>query len=234
MTGMDSPWWPLTALRLRTPALELRFPTAADLSALAALAFAGVHDPAVQPFAVAWTDTGPAERARSVLQYHWRTWGAWTADAWRLDFAVLHDGQVVGSQGVSGQDFAIRREVSTGSWLGQAYQAKGIGTEMRAAVLHLAFEGLGAQQACSSAFTDNQASLGVSRKLGYAADGIERFVIRGRPVISQRLRLDRASWQAAHRVPVTVDGLEPCLPMFGLPASSPVSGRDQATPCRAR
>ncbi len=38
---------------------------------------------------------------------------------------------------------------------------------MRAAVLHLAFAGLEAEYADSDAFTDNAASLGVSRKLGY-------------------------------------------------------------------
>ena len=81
------------------------------------------------------------------------------------------------------------REVSTGSWLGQRYQGQGLGTEMRAAVLHLAFTGLGAEFATSNTFTDNAASLGVSRKLGYLPDGIQRQVIRGRPVVLQLLRL---------------------------------------------
>jgi RimJ/RimL family protein N-acetyltransferase len=68
---------------------------------------------------------------------------------------------------------------------------------MRAAALALAFDGLGARYALSDAFTDNAASLGVSRKLGYADDGMARQVIRGQPVESRRLRLDRESWQAA-------------------------------------
>jgi hypothetical protein len=46
--------------------------------------------------------------------------------------------------------------------------------QMRAAVLDLAFEGLGAEYAVSEAFADNAASYAVSRKLGYADDGIER------------------------------------------------------------
>jgi len=46
----------------------------------------------------------------------------------------------------------------------------------RAAVLQLAFQGLGAQQAVSAAFEGNPASLRVSRKLGYRDDGIEWHV----------------------------------------------------------
>jgi hypothetical protein len=51
-----SSWWPLADLRLQTPALELRWPSLDDLDALAGLVAAGVHDPEVQPFMVAWTD----------------------------------------------------------------------------------------------------------------------------------------------------------------------------------
>lgn len=211
-----TPWWPLTGLRLRTPQLELRLPNETDLEALASLAVAGVHDDAVQPFAVAWTDVPPAERARSVLQYHWAQRGAWRPDKWSLDLAVLRDGVVVGTQGVSGADFARLREVSTGSWLGRRYHGLGIGTQMRAAVLHLAFAGLGASYALSGAFADNAASLGVSRKLGYQHDGVERIVRRGEPATSIRLRLDKDTWDASHSIPVQVEGLAPCLPFFGV------------------
>jgi hypothetical protein len=67
--GHSSSHWPLTDLRLQTPELELRWPSLDDLDALADLAAAGVHDPEVQPFMVAWTDASPEERARSTLQY---------------------------------------------------------------------------------------------------------------------------------------------------------------------
>jgi len=129
---------------------------------------------------------------------------------------------VVGTQGLSATDYAILREVSTGSWLGRQYQGQGIGTAMRAAVLALAFDGLGAEFALSGAFTDNAASLTISRKLGYADDGLTRHAIRGRSAESRRLRLDRASWQAARETlgprfgEVKIEGLQPCLPLFGL------------------
>ncbi|POX47932.1 GNAT family N-acetyltransferase [Streptomyces sp. Ru72] len=208
--------WPLAGLRLTTPRLELRLPDSDELVALASLAAEGVHDPAVQPFTVAWTDVAAEQRAQSVLQYHWRCWGAWKPEDWALNLVVLRGGVVVGTQGIGARDFGVRREVGTGSWLGMAYQGYGLGTEMRAAVLHLAFTGLGAQHAVSGAYTDNAASLQVSRKLGYRDDGVERHTVRGRPAVLQRLRLTVEQWQERQRVPVAIEGLRECLPWFGL------------------
>ncbi|GAB3981335.1 GNAT family protein [Actinoallomurus acanthiterrae] len=217
---MASSHWPLFDLRLSTPRLRLRLPTLEDLDALADVAAGRVHDPGVQPFVMPWTEAPPAERARGTLRYHWSQWAAWEPSSWALNLVVEFDGTIVGSQAMSGRDFAVLREVSTGSWLGQRYQGQGIGTEMRAAVLHLAFAGLGAEYAVSAALAGNAASFAVSRKLGYREDGIDRHVVQGRPVVSRRLRLDRAGWQARQLVPVTIDGLGPCLPLFGLDDSA--------------
>jgi len=210
--------WPLAGLRLRPPRLELRLPTLDELDELASLAAEGVHDPSVQPFVVAWTDVPPGTRARNVIQFQLSQWGAWSPNDWSLHLVADFGGAIAGTQGVSGRDFAVLREVSTGSWLGRRFQGQGLGTEMRAAVLDLAFAGLGAEFATSTAFTDNPASLGVSRKLGYRRDGIQRQVSRGRPARLQLLRLDRAAWQAHRQVPVEITGLAPCLPGFGLSA----------------
>jgi RimJ/RimL family protein N-acetyltransferase len=207
--------WPLYGLRLRTPRLELRLPSLDDLSALADQAAAGVHDEAVMPFSFPWTDAEPAVRARSVLQWHWRALGRWSAESWSLPLVTVADGTVLGTQDIGAEQFATVREVHTGSWLGRAHHGRGYGTEMRAAVLHLAFAGLGAQDAVSVAFSDNPASYAVSRKLGYADDGIERLSVGGKPVVGRRLRVDRGGWEAAATVPVKVEGLEPCLAMFG-------------------
>lgn len=207
--------WPPFGLVLRTPRLELRLPSLERLAELAELAAEGVHDPAVMPFLTPWTDLEPTARARSVLQWQWRQWGACTPQRWSLSFVVLRAGEVLGTQEVSGADFAVLREVETGSWLGRRHQGLGVGTEMRAAVLHLAFAGLGADFAVSKAATDNPASLGVSRRLGYAEDGVSRRAVRDLPSTHQRLRLDRAAWEAHRGVPVQVEGLQPCLPMLG-------------------
>jgi RimJ/RimL family protein N-acetyltransferase len=160
---------------------------------------------------------GPPERARGVLQYHWGRWAAWTPADWSMELVVVRDGTVVGAQGISAHDFGVRREVSSGSWLGQAYHGQGIGTQMRAAILHLAFAGLGAEQAVSSAAEDNAASLGVSRRLGYREDGMEIHAIRNAPVVLRRMRLNRATWQATRSLPVEITGLDACLPDFGAP-----------------
>ena len=208
--------WPLFGLTLHTPRLELRVPDLDRIAELAELAAAGVHDPAVQPFVAEWTDAPPERIVTSVLQWNWRTWAGWQPENWSLGLVAIADGRVVGTQGVDAERFATMREVGTGSWLGRAEQGRGLGTEMRAAVLELAFAGLGAQFATSEAFADNHASYAVSRKLGYADDGIARHVVRGAAITGRRLRLDREGWEKARTIPVRIEGLEPCLSMFGL------------------
>jgi RimJ/RimL family protein N-acetyltransferase len=210
--------WPLLGLRLITPRLELRLPSGEELSALADLAAEGMHQAARRPFLVSWPDLPPQERARALIQRHWRHCGEWSADGWSLDLAVFADGRIVGQQEISARDYPVLREVSTFSWLGVRHHRSGIGTQMRAAALHLAFAGLGATDAVSGAFDDNLPSLRVSEKLGYEPDGIERLAARGQVTTTRRLRLTRDRWEAADRVPVTITGLPPCLPLFGLPA----------------
>ena len=213
--------WPLFGLVLRTPRLELRVPSLEQLAALAELADEGVHDPAAMPFLVPWTDLPPGPRGRSVMQHQWHLWDALTPQQWSLELAVLAGGEPVGLQGIGGTEFAVTREVHTGSWLGRRHHGRGIGTEMRAAVLHLAFDGLGADWAVSSALDGNHASIGVSRKLGYAEDGIAVQTVRGRRRIDRRFRLGRDTWATRWTVPVRIEGLEPCRELLG--AVSPVA-----------
>lgn len=91
------------------------------------------------PFLVPWTARPPAEVARSVVQRHCQQLGEWSPEKWSLDLAVFRDGVPVGRQNIRARDLAVTREVSTGSWVGKRHHGQGIGTEMRAAVLHLAF-----------------------------------------------------------------------------------------------
>lgn len=208
--------WPLHGLRIRTPRLELRLPDEALLDELASVGAGGVHAPDRMPFIVPWTDGEPSEVGRATYQHVLGTIAGWTPQNWHLSLAVLHGGKVVGRQDVMGREFGVRREVMTGSWLGLPHQGQGIGTEMRAAALHLAFEGLGARYAVSDARTDNAGSLGVSRRLGYEPDGLQIEVIRGEAVTLQRLRLDRAGWEKHRNVDVTVEGLDACRADFGV------------------
>ena len=69
--------------------------------------------------------------------------------------------------------------MDTGSWLGRRFQGRGLGKEMRAAVLGFAFDGLGAEVAETSAFLDNLPSNGVSRALGYEENGFGSLAPEG-------------------------------------------------------
>ena len=158
-----STYWPLFDLTVRTPRLELRVPDDEMIPELARVAAEGVHDPAFMPFSVPWTDVPSPEQERNSLQHFWLMRAQWKPDDWHLGMAVLIDGQPVGMQGANAKQFAARRIAGTGSWLSQRVQGQGYGKEMRAAILHLLFDGLGAVRCESGAYHDNAASFGVSR-----------------------------------------------------------------------
>ncbi|HSR86320.1 MAG TPA: GNAT family protein, partial [Streptosporangiaceae bacterium] len=87
---------------------------------------------------------------------------------------------------------------------------------MRAAVLHLAFAGLGAREAESDAFTDNHASNKVSRALGYEPNGTTWDTRRGEAALIQRWRLTRDAWHRVRRDDIELFGVQECLPALGL------------------
>jgi len=125
---METAFWPLFGLRVRTPLLELRPPDDHDAEGLALLAKDGVHEPGTMPFKVPWTDTPSPRREREALQYVWRSRALWSVDRWQLPMAVVHDGRLVGVQDVEAEHFPARRVVTTGSWLGVAHQGNGLGS----------------------------------------------------------------------------------------------------------
>jgi RimJ/RimL family protein N-acetyltransferase len=207
--------WPLFDLRLRTERLELRLPTDDDLCSLAEVAVAGVHGPDEMPFCTPWTRQ-PAEDLRpEFLRHHWRHRAGWSPDDWWFEAAVVHDGQPIGTQALGASQFGITRTARSGSWLGQAHHGHGFGTEMRAAVLALAFEHLGAVRAESGYLDGNDSSMGVSRSLGYQSDGTRIQVVEGRRRVEQRLVIDIDTWRSRPRPHVEVDGLDGCREMFG-------------------
>lgn len=193
----DAAIWPLTGLRVVAGDLELRYLDDSLLLDLARLAARGVHAADRMPFVVPWTRGEPIDVARSVLAYQWGARSRISPESWNVELAVLVAGEPVGVQGISAQDFPVTGVVETGSWLGRELQGRGIGTRMRSAVLHLVFEGLGALDAVTSAFEDNQASNGVTRRLGYVPDGEQVQAREGRRATLVRYRLRRAAWEAA-------------------------------------
>lgn len=206
---------PLYELRLLTPRLELRLGSREELAALGRLAEAGIHPPEEMPFAVAWTDRiGQPEFVESVVEFHEAALRDWRPQEWTLNLLVFVEGELAGSQGIDAEDFAVGRSVATGSWLGLPYQRRGYGTEMRTAVLELAFRGLGAERATSGAIVGNAASKRVSEKLGYRVTGMSTVSPRGKPLPHYDLRIDRGDWRPPIRV--EIEGLEPCLSLFGV------------------
>jgi hypothetical protein len=105
----------LRHLVLRTPRLTLRPDDDQGLYELVALAVRGIHPPEQMPFGQPWTDQAPADLVRSSVQYYWARRSELSASKWSVSFLVRHDGAVIGTQGLSAHDFAITREVSTGS-----------------------------------------------------------------------------------------------------------------------
>jgi RimJ/RimL family protein N-acetyltransferase len=85
---------------------------------------------------------------------------------------------------------------------------------MRTAVVELAFRELGAVAVTSAAFEASVASRRVSEKLGYRVVGRETLSPRGVPQPHLLLRLERDEWRGAP-FEVEIDGVEPCLPLFG-------------------
>jgi RimJ/RimL family protein N-acetyltransferase len=148
------------------------------------------------------------------VEYHEQQLAEWSPNKWALELLVWASGKLVGSQAVMSTEFGRERRVATGSWVGPAHQRRGIGTEMRAAVLDFAFRGLGAVEAESSWLEGNVASKRVSEKLGYVERGVGEKSPRGVPVREYGVAIERRAWICS--VPVTIEGLELCLPLFGV------------------
>jgi RimJ/RimL family protein N-acetyltransferase len=207
-------FWPLFGLVVRTPRLEIRLPREDEFGALLAVMAAGIHDPATMPFTMPFTDRPSPERERESAQWWWRQRAEWASEKWNLTGAVFVDGQVVGVQDINAERFATLRSVHTASWLGLAHQGKGIGKEMRQAILHLAFAGLGAQEAHSGAFFDNAPSLATSLAVGYERNGESLAPRRDGAARMVNVRIDRARWEERRRDDIEIVGLEGCLDMF--------------------
>ena len=212
---VDHAHWPFFSLRISTPRLQLHYPDDAVLFTLAGILSNGIHAPSTMPFSEPWTRASSPELERNALQFWWSRRASLAPDNWALPFAVFEDGEPLGVQDLGAKHFAVTRTVTTGSWLVQHAQGRGIGKEMRAAVLHFAFVGLGAVEAYTSAFEDNPASLGVTRALGYRPSGSRVDAREGAAVRHLDFVLPRSDWEHHRRDDITISGLDPCLPLLG-------------------
>ena len=202
-------------MRLSTSELELRHLTEPQLAELAAIVPADAEqDPSLTTYAGL---DAAINRGVALHQEYWRGRGAWSPESWALSFGVFHGGELVGHQGLEGEHFPTLRTVDSSSFLAPAARGRGWGKQMRAAVLTLAFGPLAARFAITSAWSDNHASLGVSRSLGYVDNGVtaqQRGDVAGEMT---HLRLSREAWlESGWPQQVHVSGVAECLAFFGL------------------
>ena len=90
-------------------------------------------------------------------------------------------------QDLIGDQFSVFGTVTSFSWLSNDLRHRGLGGQMRQAILHLAFEGLDATEA----FLDNPGSNGVSRATGNSENGLTWATRRGEPGLTQSWRITR-------------------------------------------
>ena len=206
--------YPPLDVRIRTPRLELHGASDELLARLAPLVRAGKADedppPYDDPF---WAyEPDPDRRVQLWLRGIWRGRGTVRpGGVWRVHFVVMVEGEPVGMQDVIGHDFDDFGTAETFSWLSSDVRGRGIGTEMRSAILHFAFEGLGAKEAHSEANIGPNGSSGVSKWLGYEPNGTAWATCNGEPSLGQRWRLTRESWLTRRRDDLTMSGVEQCL-----------------------
>lgn len=209
--------YPPLNLKVQTPRLALIGATDELLERLVPVVRAGVLDSGPLPF------DDPMSLYEDSPEREWR-WlrGVWAGRArvdrswWRLYFLVMVDDEPVGMQDLIGVEFPTFGTVSTFSWLGPKHRRRGIGTEMREAVLHLAFAGLAAREASSEAFIDNKPSNRVSQALGYEPNGTCWATRRGDAGLMMRWKLTRNRWGMIRRNDIELDGVQECLPVLGI------------------
>jgi RimJ/RimL family protein N-acetyltransferase len=210
--------YPLLDVRISTPTLELRGATDELLDELAGVVRAGkTHaDPDPYDDPMSFYEDDPDLRVAKWLRSIWRGRARVEPEAWRLYFVVMVDGRPVGEQTLTGVNFPGLGTVVTFSWLSSDLRGRGLGREMRAAILHLAFDGLGAKEAGSDAFVDNGGSNAISQSLGYEPNGFDWATRRGEPAQLNRWRLTRDIWKERRRDDIRLYNVEACHALLPL------------------
>ena len=211
---MAHPTWPLYDVVVRTPTIELRLATEDELAVLLPQISPDIYaTTGVMPFGADW----PASPTSEAMRFFYRSRADWQADDWLFNSVVFHEGEPVGSQGLTAKRFGALRRVETGSWLLPRAQGHGIGREMRIAILHLAFAGLGALEAHSGAHVDNAASNAISKALGYEFTSREGMMFGDERAEQWKMMMRREDWEQHplhQRDDITIEGLEPVLDWF--------------------
>jgi RimJ/RimL family protein N-acetyltransferase len=213
---MANDHWPLFDLEVHTPRLTLRYLDDALAAELVAVAARGVHDPAVMPFSIPWTDLPSPQMEQEAMRFYWRGRAGTTSSSWRLMFAVVVDGDVVGSTELFADEFPTLRQFTTGSWLGRRFHGRGLGKEIRLASLALGFDGFDSDLALTDVWHDNGPSRGVTESLGYEFEGRRRALRRGVADDMLSYRMPRSHWDTMRRDDITLVGVDAARAFLGL------------------
>ena len=208
---------PLLGLRITAGPIELRGITDDLLGPLADLAADGISSPGGPLFLTPWKTDPPQHLPRFFAQYYWHLRAEFSPDRWTAPLAVLWNGEPAGAQELFGDRYLVNRTTETGSWLARRFQGRGIGTASRQVIAAFAFDHLDAQYVTSAAFSDNVASVSVSRKVGYSENGVDIWARDGKPVPHQRFLLSRGNL-LRYEHPLMVTGLAAFRRSIGLDA----------------
>jgi RimJ/RimL family protein N-acetyltransferase len=135
------PYPPLN-VQVHTPTLSLLGATDELLARLVPIVRKGIATGPPWPFddPMSLYKDNP-EREWGWLRGLWAGRGRVSDSFWRLYLVVVVDGEPVGMQDLTGRNFSAFGTVTSFSWLSPDVRGRGLGREMRQAVLHLAFEG---------------------------------------------------------------------------------------------
>lgn len=195
----------LRDLRIVTSRLQLRLADSSEWQTYAAAIAGRVVPPESTHFVGAWAQLVSPRFEQEFVAARDRTLSTCTRDRWGIELGAFAGTQLVGQASLYARDWPVSREVITASGVHPDRRARGLGTEMRAAVLLLAFDVLGANVAWSGASVDNVASNRISEKLGYELVGHETKRTGAGDVLFTRLRLAADAWIPSTAVRVVGD-----------------------------
>ena len=114
--GSDAPgngeWFPVWGIRLVTPRLHLEPLRESRFDEACALIERGIHDPARMPFEVPFTDLPSPRREAEAISFWLGCWAGVSPEGWRLPFAVLREGSMIGVQDIAASAWQERHSWS--------------------------------------------------------------------------------------------------------------------------
>jgi putative acetyltransferase len=125
------------------------------------------------------------EVCRQVLQMPYQSADVWRkrlagADDRSVKLVALHQGQVIGNIGLEQYARIRQRHVGAiGMGIAAAWQGKGVGSRLMAAVLEVADNWMNLHRVELTVFADNEAALALYRKFGFETEGrLRDYAIR--------------------------------------------------------